>query len=60
MSSQDVAGPYIVWIDYGCEGWLPTSYPTLKEALLADKYGSKFVVTRGAIDFDAIEKILPR
>jgi hypothetical protein len=30
---SDVAGPIIVWRDYGCEGWQPTSYPTLAEAL---------------------------
>lgn len=30
---EDTAGPYIVWQNYGCEGWSPTSYKTLAEAI---------------------------
>lgn len=30
-------GPYVVWTDYGCEGWHPTSYPSLREAVIASQ-----------------------
>lgn len=30
-------GPYTLWVDYGYEGWNFTDYPTLKEALEADR-----------------------
>ena len=44
-----VQGPYIVWENNG-EGWSPNSYETLKEAVLAHKYTSQWVITR-PIDF---------
>lgn len=45
----DTLGPYIVWENYGCEGWQPKSYPTLKEAIAAHKYQSEFVVTKAVV-----------
>jgi len=39
-------GPIILWIDYGHEGWKPTSYTSVQEALKAPKYGSNYVITR--------------
>lgn len=48
-------GPYILWLDYGCEGWKPESFPTLKQALSANRYSSNFVVTK-LLDFDVVEK----
>jgi len=49
-----IKGPFIVWENYGYEGWQPKSYPTLKAALSAQRYNSEFVVTK-AVDFDVIE-----
>ena len=43
---SDTAGPFIVWENHGYEGWLPTSYQTLKEALLGHKYASECVITK--------------
>lgn len=37
-------GPYIVWRDYGCEGWSPRSYDTAAAALADKDSGS--VITR--------------
>lgn len=51
---SDTAGPYIVWESYGCEGWQPKSYPTLREAVLAHRYQATFVVTKIA-EFQVIE-----
>ena len=39
-------GPIILWLDYGCEGWKPTSYTSIREALEAQKYGSNYRITR--------------
>jgi hypothetical protein len=52
--SDDTDGPVIVWENYGCEGWQPKSYPTLKDALLAARYNSEFVFTKRA-EFDVVE-----
>jgi hypothetical protein len=38
--------PYILWINYGSEGWKPDYFNTLREALLAPKFGSEFVITK--------------
>ena len=51
---SDTQGPIILWLDYGYEGWKPTSFATVKDALLADRYGSKFVITR-VIEFEVEE-----
>jgi hypothetical protein len=29
------AGRYILWTDYGCEGWRPTRYESLEAAIQA-------------------------
>lgn len=43
---EDVAGPIIVWKYNGYEGWGPTSYPTLLDALANDNsYGNERVFT---------------
>jgi hypothetical protein len=51
--TQRAAGPYIVWEDGGCEGWSPTSYPTLKAALEGRKY-SDWIVTR-LVAYEVVE-----
>ena len=53
-NDEETKGPIIVWQDYGYEGWHPTSYPTLKDALVAQKYND-FVVT-SLVDFDVVAK----
>jgi hypothetical protein len=44
---------YIVWVDYGYEGWKPTGYLTLKEAILHERYSSDAVITKGLVNWDA-------
>ena len=51
-NDDDIKGPIIVWQDYGYEGWQPKSYPTLKDALVAQKY-QEFVVTN-LVEFDVV------
>ena len=43
---EDAKGPYIVWINNGCEGWQPTSYLTIKEALEGHRYSPEYVITK--------------
>ena len=52
---DSVDGPYIVWENYGCEGWQPKSYATLKEALCAQRYQSDWVITK-TCEFDVTDK----
>ena len=45
--SDNIKGPYIVWKDYGYDGWKPESYDTLEEAVERKSYGYETgVVTR--------------
>jgi hypothetical protein len=46
MSARTPTGPIIVWQDYGCEGWHPTSYATLAEALTKGGIDANHVVTQ--------------
>jgi hypothetical protein len=45
--AEAIKGPYIVWKDYGCEGWQPESHGSLVEALQSD-HGSpeSYVLTK--------------
>ena len=52
--TDDTTGPVVLWENYGCEGWKPKSYGTIKEALMDTRYNSEFVVTR-IVDFDVKE-----
>lgn len=52
---QRAAGPYVVWENYGCEGWQPTSYTTLEAALTAQKYNSTWVIQK-SVAFEIVEK----
>ncbi len=45
-SPEDTKGPFIVWENYGYEGWQPKSYNTLKEAVIALRFNSEWIVTR--------------
>jgi hypothetical protein len=44
--AEAIRGPFIVWEDYGCEGWHPKSYDTLLEAVNAHSYQSTTIVTK--------------
>ena len=50
MARQDeVEQPYIVWVDYGQEGWSPHGFPSEKAALEYVQYGAlsaTWVLTR--------------
>jgi hypothetical protein len=43
---EDAKGPYVVWINNGCEGWQPTSFSSLYEALNSHKYSVEWVITK--------------
>lgn len=47
---------YILWIDYGYEGYKPTGFNSLKEALEDTKYGHPFFITSGKIDYKVEEE----
>jgi hypothetical protein len=51
----DANGPYVTWIDNGCEGWAPRSFDTLREAVIAETYGSDVVVTK-VVQFETEER----
>jgi hypothetical protein len=53
-TADDLKGPYIVWEDYGTEGWHPKSYTTPKEALLDARY-QRFILTK-ALVFEVVEQ----
>lgn len=53
---SDTSGPFIIWEDYGYEGWQPKSYQSLTEALMAQRYSSTFVVTE-KIDIDVTKRL---
>jgi len=36
---------YIVWTNSGCEGWYPSEYDTLEEAVNHESYGMKKIIT---------------
>lgn len=47
---NDTSGPFIVWENYGYEGWHPKSFGDLRTALTATRYNSEFVVCK-LVDF---------
>jgi len=53
--NDTTSGPIIRWTDYGCEGWKPNSYDTIKEALEADRYSSPILITR-LVQYEVNEK----
>jgi len=46
MDKEKLTGPYILWKDYGVEGWKPESFKSLMEALKSDKYVSNWIITK--------------
>lgn len=53
---EDANGPFVVWCNNGYEGWRPRSYPTLKAALLGERYSPEFVVTH-SVEFEVVAKL---
>ena len=51
---DDHAGPYTVWVNHGYEGWSPTSYDTLEEAIAHESYGLMKAITR-AVQYEVKE-----
>ncbi len=49
-----VKQPWVLWINYGYEGWKPYGFDTLKAALQEQKYGIEWVITPGAQDYDVL------
>jgi len=50
---------YIVWINYGYEGWSPTEFQTLKGAVdyaSKNNYGSEFKITK-QVEYDIGEVV---
>ncbi len=57
IRAEAVKGPFIVWEDYGYEGWQPKSYATLLEAVNSHSYCSTTVVTKTVkYEFTEIEQ----
>ena len=54
MMRPDENGPYVVWIDYGYEGWRPISYDTIEEAV-AHKDNYTIIITK-VVKYEVKEK----
>ncbi len=46
---------YILWVNYGAEGWQPIPCPNLKSALLVEKHSQEFLLSK-EVDFEVVEK----
>ena len=46
---HDANGPVIRWVNYGCEGWQPQSFDTVKQALEEDRFGAEMRITRPVV-----------
>lgn len=55
MTKDLKSAKYIVWSHYESEGWSPTGFETLNEALLCDTYGQDKLITSGEVKFEATE-----
>jgi len=55
IEEDELKRKYILWLDYGHEGWSPTGFNSLTDAIEAPKYGQQFVITSGKIDYKVIE-----
>lgn len=53
--NKDLSKQYILWIYYGSDGWTPTGFDTIKEALDETKYGNIWKITKN-IDYKVTEK----
>ena len=54
--SDEPVGPFVLWRDYGyAEGWHPENFATLDEAVKADHYVSRWVITRAPLRLAAVE-----
>jgi len=44
--TNDPNKPYLLWQNYGYEGWRPEHYASLEEALKAERFCSEWVITK--------------
>jgi hypothetical protein len=56
IDRDETIGPFILWFDYGVEGWRPKSYLTLKEALEADRGGSHYWLITKKVEYVVFER----
>jgi hypothetical protein len=47
--------PYIVWRNYGYDGWKPVQFKTLEEAVRDKGYGEEFIITK-IVEYEVKEK----
>lgn len=52
--NYDAHGTYVIWIDYGVEGWKPHSFDTVREALEFNKNSDNWILMK-RVKYDAIE-----
>lgn len=53
---KEIVGPFIIWQNYGYEGWKPHSFNSIEEALKSELYNEWIITKR--IDFKAVEHIV--
>lgn len=46
---------YVVWVDYGSEGWQPYGFSNLHAALIYEKHEFEWLITKH-VKFEAVEK----
>lgn len=46
IKNPELENEYILWRDYGSDGWQPTGFKTLKEALESEKHYSNWIITK--------------
>jgi hypothetical protein len=52
---EEAKKPYVVWVDYGTDGWKPMGYDSLDEALRSQKHMPDWVITK-AVKWKAVEE----
>lgn len=60
MVDRDPEGPIIVWEDFGTEGWHPTSYPSIVDAIARHRGANGVVITRRMTVKDFIKEDIPK
>lgn len=48
---------YVVWVNYGWEGWNPTGYEELEDAINHESHGYDKVITSGKVKIK-VEEVL--
>lgn len=55
MSDNNHGGPYIVWENWGYEGWKPNSFDSIEAALSYHRYNTEWILTK-IVNWEAKEK----